>query len=78
MVNQEKFEKLIQEQVFDRHRKLKHESVVSTDEDTVGELINALDALLLERAAEEHRVALSRLNQLKQALGPRGSVDPKK
>ena len=32
-------------------------------------LVNALDSLLLERALEEHRVALARLNKLKIALG---------
>ena len=36
--------------------------------DTAGELINALDNLLLERAVREHREALARVNTLKMAL----------
>jgi len=46
-----------------------HQSDAPDMPDAAADLVDALDTLLLERALEEHRVALARLNELKQALG---------
>lgn len=69
MVAQQKTENSLQEGIDDYQRDSRSESTTPTSADTAGELINALDKLLLERALEEHRVALARLNELKLALG---------
>jgi hypothetical protein len=68
MVVQQKIEKLLREQVGDSQGDANAESAASVSADTAAGLVDALDDLLLERAVQEHREALARLNKLKLAL----------
>jgi hypothetical protein len=52
------------------------EKISASGDDTASELVDALDNLLLERAVQEHREALSRLNKLKLALDQNGKKSP--
>jgi hypothetical protein len=68
MVVQQKIEKLLREQAGDSQGDANAESAASASADTAAGLVDALDNLLLERAVQEHREALTRLNKLKLAL----------
>jgi hypothetical protein len=69
MVAQQQTESTLQERVKEFQRSSTAENATTTTADTAGDLVDKLDTLLLERALEEHRVALARLNELKLALG---------
>jgi len=69
MVAQQKTRDSLQERISEIQKDSTSEGAAATSEDVAGDLIDALDTLLLERALEEHRVALARLNELKLALG---------
>jgi len=69
MVAQQKSEGTLQERINEYQRDLKAENATPAIADTAGDLVDALDTLLLERALEEHRTALARLTELKLALG---------
>jgi len=69
MVAQQKTRDSLQERISEIQKDSTSEGAAATSEDAAGDLIDALDTLLLERALEEHRVALARLNELKLALG---------
>ena len=69
MVAQQKTGKSLQERINDYQNGSTSDNTTDTSADTAGELANTLDNLLLERALEEHRAALARLNELKLALG---------
>ena len=69
MVAQQKPESTLQERINEYQRGSKAEIATPTTTDTAGDLADKLDTLLLERALEEHRVALARVNELKLALG---------
>ena len=68
MVAQQKTENPLQERINEDHKSSTSVNATSASADVADDLINALDNLLLERALEEHRVALARLNELKLAL----------
>ena len=68
MVAQQKAGDPIPEKIDEDHRNPESANATPAGADTADDLINALDNLLLERALEEHRVALARLNELKLAL----------
>jgi hypothetical protein len=68
MVVQQKIEKLLREQAGDSQGDSNAESAASASVDTAAGLVDALDNLLLEKAVQEHREALTRLNKLKLAL----------
>ena len=69
MVAQKKFETSLRERINEYQTSSTAENASPATVDTADDLVNALDTLLLERAQEEHQVALARLNELKQALG---------
>jgi hypothetical protein len=69
MVAQQKTGSTLQERIDEYQRNPTAENASPANVDTAGELVNVLDALLLERAQDELRAALARLNQLQQALG---------
>lgn len=69
MVAQREHDDSLQERVGDYLRNREPEGSAPTEDEIANELVNALDTLLLEKAVEEHRAALSRLNKLKQGLG---------
>lgn len=69
MVAQQKTRDSLQERISEIQKDSASEGAAAASEDAAGDLIDALDTLLLERALEEHRVALARLNELKSALG---------
>ena len=69
MVAQQKTRDSLQERISEIQKDSASEGAATASEDAAGDLIDALDTLLLERALEEHRVALARLNELKSALG---------
>lgn len=69
MVAQQKTESTLQERINEYQIDSKAESATPTTADTAGDLVDALDTLLLERALEEHRVALARVNELKLVYG---------
>jgi hypothetical protein len=69
MVAQQKTGNSLQERIEQLQRSSTSEDATATGEDGADELVDALDTLLLERALEEHRVALGRLNELRRALG---------
>jgi hypothetical protein len=69
MVAQPKTESTLQERIREYQRSSTAENATPATADTAGDLVDELDTLLLERALEEHRVALARLNELKLALG---------
>ena len=69
MVAQQKTENPLQERINERQSSSTPENATPGGADAADDLITALDNLLLERALEEHRVALARLNELKLALG---------
>ena len=75
MVAQKKFETTLQERINEYQTSSTAENTspatvdIADTADTADDLINALDTLLLEKALEEHRVALARVNKLKLALG---------
>ena len=68
MVAQQKTEDPLQEQINERPSSSTSENTPADGADAADDLITALDNLLLERALEQHRVALARLNELKLAL----------
>ena len=78
MVSQRKSEKSSQQQIAEYLANVDSKKTVSNTADTAGELVNTLDTLLLERAVEKHRNALSRLNKLTRALEGRRAGDAKK
>jgi ferritin len=78
MVSQRKSEKSSQQQIAEYLANVDSQKTVSNTADTADELVHALDTLLLERAVEEHRDALTRLNKLTHALDDRGAGDTKK
>jgi hypothetical protein len=69
MVAQQKTGNSLQERINQIQKSSISEDATVTSADAADELVDALDTLLLERALEEHRVALARLNELKLALG---------
>ena len=69
MVAQQKTGNSLQERIEQIQGNSTSEDATATGADGADELVDALDTLLLERALEEHRVALGRLNELRLALG---------
>ncbi len=69
MVAQQKTGNSLQERIEQIQGSSTSEDATATGADGADELVDALDTLLLERALEEHRVALGRLNELRLALG---------
>jgi hypothetical protein len=69
MVAQQKTGDPLQEWINEDHGSSTSVNATPAGADAADDLITALDNLLLERALEEHRIALARLNELKLALG---------
>ena len=69
MIAEQKPERLLPERIKEYCGSATAANANPTAVDTAGDLIKALDTLLLDRAREQHRVALARLNELTLALG---------
>jgi hypothetical protein len=78
MDRSQKIENSLQERIDDYLSSFKSQNDTSPRADTASGLAVALDNYLLERAAEELRVAQARLNKLKLELGRKGPGDAKK